>query len=89
MSKQNEQAEPGGRAGCPFDWRPGRPKAAGASKPARDLWSNQPLIHPLIGSIHIEMCDQRKEGEPGLAGERAGTAAGIKFHHERRTLLDS
>lgn len=67
---------------------PERPNPTGASKPARDLQSNQPLIHPLIGSIHIEMCDQRKEGEPGLAGEQASTAAGIKLHHESGTLLD-
>lgn len=64
------------------------PNPAGASKPARDLRSNQPLIHPLIGSIHIEMCDQREAGEPGLAGERVGTAAGIKLHYESSTLLD-
>lgn len=60
----------------------------GHQRGALDFQSNQAVIHPLIGPIHIEIHDQRSWGGPNLANERSGTAAGIKSEYEATSILE-
>lgn len=63
-------------------------QTGGHQRGAWDFQSNQVVIHPLIGPIHIEIHDQRSWGGPNLANERSGTAAGIKLEYETTTILE-